>query len=187
MIPDTVPPLVRRLRPPDAPAYRALMLKGYAAHPDAFTATVPERAQLPLSWWAGRLHEAYNPSDLVFGAFFGPQLIGVIGLQFNSRPKTCHKAGVFGLYVDAECTGKGAGRALVDAALAGAAARSGVVLVQLTVTEGNDRARVLYQLAGFQPFGVEPYAVLDESGYKGKIHMWRLLTPIAGRLDPASP
>ena len=46
---------IRRLLPPDATAYRALMLEAYAAHPDAFTSSLDERASLPLSWGQKRL------------------------------------------------------------------------------------------------------------------------------------
>ncbi|MGE5667380.1 MAG: GNAT family N-acetyltransferase, partial [Betaproteobacteria bacterium] len=48
---------VQRLSPQHASSYRALMLEAYAAHPDAFTSTVGERAALPIAWWEARLAE----------------------------------------------------------------------------------------------------------------------------------
>jgi ribosomal protein S18 acetylase RimI-like enzyme len=66
----------------------------------------------------------------------------------------------------------GIGRALVDAALAGAASRDGVEVVQLTVTDSNVAARGLYERCGFAEFGVEPYAIKLGSAYVGKVHMW---------------
>jgi hypothetical protein len=62
-----------------------------------------------------------------------------------------------------------------------------VGLVQLTVTEGNERALRLYRGAGFAAFGVEPCAVRDAAGYKGKVHMWLPLPgfdPDTGRTPP---
>jgi hypothetical protein len=50
--------------------------------------------------------------------------------------------------------------------------RSGVFVVQLTVTDGNDEARGLYEHCGFTAFGVEPYAVGLDGGYVAKVHMW---------------
>jgi ribosomal protein S18 acetylase RimI-like enzyme len=70
---------------------------------------------------------------------------------------------------------KGRGRALVLAALAHARSRDGVMLVQLTVTDGNDSARLLYEDCGFVRFGLEPFAVAVGSTFVSKIHMWRKL------------
>jgi len=174
---------IRRLTPADAPDYRALMLSGYGAHPDAFTATVEERAHLPLAWWEKRL--AADPAaEIVVGAFAGGELVGSVGLRLNERPKTRHQAVLFAMYVRREHTGRGAGAALLRGVLDEAEARSWLTVVHLTVTEGNQRASSLYERAGFAVFGVQPYAVLDEDGYRGKVHMWRPLSRLpqgAGR------
>jgi ribosomal protein S18 acetylase RimI-like enzyme len=69
--------------------------------------------------------------------------------------------------------GYGVARMLVEAALAAARSRAGARIVQLTVTEGNDAARRLYDRFGFVAFGVEPYAVAVRGEYVTKIHMWR--------------
>ncbi|TFW29353.1 GNAT family N-acetyltransferase [Massilia arenosa] len=168
---------IRRLDVADAAAYRSLTLAAFAAHPEAFTSTVEERARVPMSWWEKRLRDGEAP-DVVFGAFEGSELIGTAGLQFSDRFKTRHKATLFGMYVDQAHAGQGAGRALVDACLAYARTR-GVSVVQLTVTEGNTRAYNLYRRSGFRDFGVEPCAVLDDAGYRSKIHMWLPLAQLA--------
>ena len=59
---------LRRLRPDDAPAYRALMLQAYAEQPYAFTSSVAERAGLPLTWWAARLSEGALATEIVLDA-----------------------------------------------------------------------------------------------------------------------
>jgi ribosomal protein S18 acetylase RimI-like enzyme len=57
--------------------------------------------------------------------------------------------------------------------MACARSRIGVMLVQLTVTEGNLAALALYQRKGFMQSGLEPYAVAVGTGFVAKVHMWR--------------
>lgn len=161
-----------RLNPQHAATYRSLMLEAYERHPDAFTSSVQERAALPLSWWEARLSETGAPDEIVFGSFVNGELVGVAGLSFERREKAKHKASLFGMYVRDSCRGMGLGGKLVDAALASARLRTGVLLVQLTVTDGNLAAQALYQRKGFVPFGLEPNAVAVGAGFVDKVHMW---------------
>ena len=68
--------------------------------------------------------------------------------------------------------GRKLGQRLVQAVLDHAAQQPGLLLVQLTVTQGNTAAQSLYERMGFQPFGVEPMAVAVAGGYVNKVHMW---------------
>ncbi len=160
------------LKPSDAARYRALMLEGYELAADAFTSTPEERAAEPESWWVRRIAD---PQSAAFGAFEGNELIGTVTLEFSAKPKTRHKAHVIGMYVSPAFRGSGAGRALLAASIEHAQARPGLLLLTLTVTEGNEVAIGLYKSAGFAPFGTEPMAILTPSGFKGKVHMWRIL------------
>lgn len=162
------------LRPSDAAPYRELMLEAYTLAADAFTSTAEERAAEPEPFWVRRIAD---PSGLgaAIGAFEGDALVGTVALQFSAKPKTRHVAQLIGMYVRPAARGSGAGRALVEAAIAHAQGREGVSVLQLTVTEGNEPAIRLYRAAGFQPFGVEPLAILTPGGYKGKVHMWRAI------------
>lgn len=161
-----------RLTPSHATAYRNLMLEAYAQHPDAFTSSVQERAALPLAWWEARLSDASDANEIVLGSFVNGTLAGVAGLSFEHREKTRHKATLFGMYVQTSCRSKGLGGQLVDQVLARARSRSGVRLIQLTVTDGNRAAQALYEKKGFVPFGLEPYAVAVGTGFVAKVHMW---------------
>jgi GNAT superfamily N-acetyltransferase len=165
-------PNIRRLVPADAEAYRALMLEAYARHPDAFTSSPAERAKLPLTWWQSRLDDGAHVPDLVFGGFERDALAGAVGLSFETREKARHKSTLFGMYVADAYRHRGLGRALVATALAAARAREGVRLMQLTVTDRNADARVLYERCGFVQFGLEPLAVAVGSSYVAKVHMW---------------
>ena len=163
---------VKRLDPSHVAEYRALMLEAFELHPDAFTSSFAERAALPLTWWEGRLNQQPLPAELVLGAFHDRQLAGVAGLSFEPREKTRHKATLFGMYVPSRFRRHGYARELVQAALAQARSRSGVKLVQLTVTDGNHAAQKLYELCGFVPFGLEPFAVAVDDHFVSKVHMW---------------
>ena len=164
---------IRRLVPADASAYRALMLEAYAQHPAAFTSSAEERGALPLQWWASRLAVAPDAATVVLGAFVDDRLAGAAGVEFESRMKARHKATLFGMMVPEAARGRGIGQALVEAALALARARDGVLLVNLTVSEGNDKAQALYERCGFVVFGVEPLAIAVGATFVAKIHMWR--------------
>jgi RimJ/RimL family protein N-acetyltransferase len=163
-------PIVRRLDPQDADAYRALMLEAFARHPDAFTSTAEERASLPRAWWQSRLAPASR--ETLFGAFDGGQLVGTVGLATEPRARTRHKALLFGMYVGPAYRTRGTGGRLVDAVLAHARATPGVELVQLTVTERNAAALDLYRSRGFVEWGLEPRAVTLDGGYAAKRHRW---------------
>lgn len=165
------PMLVTRLLSRDALAYRALMLHAYEAEAEAFTSTAAERAHEPESWWTKRVADP-NERSVVFGAFRGEELVGAVALEFSAKPKTRHKAHLLGMFVTESARGLGAGRALLEAALALAASREETRVVQLTVTQGNEPAQRLYESCGFRSFGVEPLAVLTHAGFKAKVHMW---------------
>ena len=148
------------------------MLGAYEHHPEAFTSSLAERGAMPISFWESRLAAGAEPRELVVGALRDGALVGAAGVEFESREKARHKATLFGMFVLPPFRGGGLGRALVEAALAAARARAGVRIIQLTVTEGNNAARHLYERFGFVAFGVEPYAVAVRGRYVSKIHMW---------------
>jgi RimJ/RimL family protein N-acetyltransferase len=165
---------IRLLQASDAPRYRTLMLEAYELAADAFTSTAQERASEPASFWTRRIADATGLS-LGFGAFDGEDLVGTVALEFSAKPKTRHKALVIGMYVVPAVRGRGAGQALLQAAIAAAEARPGLLRLDLTVTEGNAPAIRLYQAKGFEAFGVEPMAILTPDGFRGKVHMSRAL------------
>ncbi|OED41908.1 GNAT family N-acetyltransferase [Chromatiales bacterium (ex Bugula neritina AB1)] len=164
--------LTRRLGPSDTHQYRAIMLRAYEQHPDAFTSSVVERAAKPPDWWQSRLSPSPTANQVVFGTLTDSLLVGVAGISFETREKVCHKATIFGMYVDPQVRGTGTGSMLLNKLLEQAQSRSSIRVVQLTVTEGNESAEKLYVKAGFRKFGVEPLAVRVQDGYVSKIHMW---------------
>jgi GNAT superfamily N-acetyltransferase len=147
------------------------MLEAYELAADAFTSTAEERAAEPEAFWVKRIAD---PSGLsaAFGAFEDQELIGTVALEFAAKPKTKHKALVIGMYVMPGARSTGAGRALLAAAIEHASAIESLLLLTLTVTEGNAPAINLYRSVGFQEYGIEPMAILTPSGFKGEVLMW---------------
>lgn len=177
---------VRRLGPDDLPAYRALRLRGLAAHPDAFTSSADEEAAKPAESLARRLaHDPSRPQDALFGAFDGAALVGVAGVDVDPRAKTRHKGHVYGMFVDDAHAGRGIGRSLVGRVIAHAT-DAGLRQLVLTVTAGNHAAQRLYERAGFAACGREPQAVVVDGRALDKITMV-LFLPAAHEPRPPRP
>jgi ribosomal protein S18 acetylase RimI-like enzyme len=166
--------VIRRLIPTDAPAYRALRLRGLKAHPEAFTSSHDAEAARPVAASEARL--APDGADIVYGAFVGAALAGVVGISREPREKNRHVAHVFGMYVAQEHGRLGIGRALLQHLIDQARRERGLEQLVLTVTQSNDAARALYESAGFRSFGIEPRAIRVAGRYYDKNHMVRLLT-----------
>ena len=160
--------LIRRLDLDDATAYRALRLRGLLEQPQAFTSSYEEDMSLPMQAAQQRLSSA---TQWFWGAFDDAgQLVGIAGLERESRAKSQHKAQVVGMYVAPEQARAGVGRALLDAVVREAPA-AGIDLLLLTVTEGNAAAVGLYHAAGFRSFGIEPRAIQVDGHFYDKLHM----------------
>lgn len=166
---------IRRLGSADAAQYRALMLRAYEEHPDAFTSSAGERAALPLTWWQERLTDEPSARQFVWGGFRDGALTGAVGLALEEREKTAHKATVFGMYVTPESRRMGAGDRLVQVLVSSAGSRPELRMLVLSVSEGNRGARALYERHGFRVYGVEPLAVRVGETFVAKVLMWREL------------
>jgi RimJ/RimL family protein N-acetyltransferase len=158
---------IRPLTPTDAAAYRAVRLRGLREHPEAFTSSFEEDAQQPLQVAEVRLGSRRTS---FWGAFRGRELHGTVGLEREGRAKVLHRAKVVGMYVVPEATGQGVGARLMHALLS-CARTEGLESLVLTVTEGNEAARRLYERCGFRSFGIEPRAIKVGPIYYAKNHM----------------
>jgi ribosomal protein S18 acetylase RimI-like enzyme len=162
---------VRRLTISDAAAHRALRLRSFRDHQEAFTTSYEELEQQSLADAEKRIVAA---NMKLWGAFEGGKLCGYVGLEREARAKNRHKATLVGMYVVPEAAGSGVGRALVAALLADARA-DGLESIVLTVTEGNEKAVKLYERCGFRSFGIEPHAIKVSGRVYAKNHMVLLL------------
>jgi GNAT superfamily N-acetyltransferase len=163
---------IRRLTRSDATAYRELRLRAFREHPEAFTSDFETEAKKPLAAAEQRLSSA--PESKFWGAFSErPQaiLIGMVGLDRETRVKNRHKATVVGMYVTPEHAKQGIAQGLLTALITEARA-SGVELLVLTFTSVNQHVENLYRRAGFMTFGLEPGAIKVDNHAFDKTHMY---------------
>lgn len=165
---------IRRLGPDDAPSLAALRRQALESDPLAFGSAPGEDRFLAPEAVAAYL--AAEADQAVFGAFQGPDLAGMAGVLRTAGAKRQHRAFIWGMYVVPEARRMGAGRALLEAAVAQARAWPGIVQVHLSVTEAATAARRLYESAGFRVWGREPRALLWEGRFVDEIHLVYELT-----------
>jgi len=143
---------IRQLTSADATAYQELRLFGLQESPSAFGSSYAAEVDRPLHVVVARLDD---PRNHVFGAFAHEgALTGIVTLRREPQGKTYHKAYVYGTYVRPEYRRQGTGRALLEAVIA-RAREVGLRQIQLSVTQANRAAVLLYESCGFVRYGLE--------------------------------
>lgn len=146
---------VRPVNPAEWPTYRDLRLRALLDSPQAFGSTHEAEAPRADAVWADRLAEATSSdTDRVLFALDDGLACGLIWCRLSlEAPVQAH---CYQMWVDPASRGKGAGRALLQAAVAWAAGR-GADRVLLGATAGDTPAMRLYRASGFRPIGgLEP-------------------------------
>lgn len=165
--------LIRRLVPSDATAFQALRLAALSECPSAFGSSYEEECSTPLATIEARL--APDSGRNMFGAFDGPELVGMVGVGREDAPKLRHKAFIRAVYVAPAHRGEGVARLLLEQALACALSMQGLRQISLDVTAGNAPALALYQSLGFVVFGREPRALFADGALHDKLYLARIL------------
>jgi|ERR1700687_4875635 len=160
---------IRRLDVGDLAALQALRREALVRHPLAFLVCVEE--DLLLDPVLGREALTNAKVSAVFGGFVGVRLVGMVGVHRQERRKIQHRAVIWGMYVTAAARRTGIGRALLAAAVEHARTWSGVIQVELSVSEAAIAARRLYESAGFQCWGQEPRALHWEQRFADEYHL----------------
>ena len=145
---------LRRLRPTDLAAYKALRDTLLASDPESFTSDAQgESTKAPSSYLPRLGLDRPEGGHFVLGAWRGRDLIGAIGCERDRRSKVQHIGHVIGMMVRRDERSAGVGRALLDACIAEAGRADGLEMLTLTVTASNPRAVRLYEGAGFVRYG----------------------------------
>jgi ribosomal protein S18 acetylase RimI-like enzyme len=160
---------VRRLGPGDAPALVTLRRAALEAHPLAFGASPEDDPGRSVELARGAL--ARHDREAIFGLFVDAALAGMVGIYRDSAVKARHKAHLWGMYVAADARRRGAGRALLEAAVGQARAWPGIEQVLLGVTEAAPAARRLYEAVGFREWGREPRALRWQGRTVDEFHL----------------
>ena len=171
---------IRQLTPADAAVYRGIRLEGLNRNPEAFGSTFEAEFSKPLAWFFDRLS-----SSQVFGAFRGPEILGIAGFAVRQGEKESHKGLLWGMYVRPEARGAGVARRLVDAVIE--FARDRVELIQLSVVMGNEQARRLYARLGFVEYGIERNSLKHDGRYYDEILMALDLVSASDRDEARMP
>lgn len=160
--------LIRRLLPSDAAAFQALRLASLRECPSAFSSSWEEECDTPLAAIQDNL-----ALRNIFGAFDGDALAGFVGAGREAQLKTRHKAYIRAMYTAPAHRGKGAGRMLMEQAIACASAMEGVTQITLAVTVGKVAALALYESLGFVAYGHELHALCIDGVFYDEIQMVR--------------
>ncbi|HUL34957.1 MAG TPA: GNAT family N-acetyltransferase [Candidatus Eisenbacteria bacterium] len=155
---------LRQLTPSDVDLLREIRLEGLRLSPEAFGSTFEDEEFAPLEKYLGWL-----TNSQVFGAFDGPQLVGIAAFGVFTGRKDAHKGWLRAMYVRPANRRTGVSRLLVQAVLD--AARTRVEQIQLAVVSTNIPAIRLYQSFGFTQYGLEPRALKHHGIYSDEILM----------------
>ena len=172
---------IRQLARDDAAAYQEARLFGLQESPNAFGSSYAAEVDRPLEVVAARLDDVRN---YVCGAFADDgALIGVVTLRREPQGKTDHKAYVYGTYVRPEYRRQGVGRALMEAVIT-RAREVGLRQIELSVTQANEPAVLLYESCGFERYGLERDAFRVGDAFYDVAHMvlWVSERAKAGRM-----
>ncbi len=145
---------VRRLVPADAPAFRTLRLQALKDHPNAFGDDHAEAMARPDDYWRSALEKRMH-----FGGFDGERLVATAHYDRLPGRKLAHRAVIYGVFIAADCRGRGAGLALL-AGLEDHARKAGILQLQLGVGSTNTAALRLYEKSGFKVCGSDPRALI---------------------------
>ena len=159
---------VRRLGVEDADSFMSVRREALNADPLAFSASIDDDFALDADFVRRSLGN--EREQAVFGYFEAGRLRGIVGLVRGSKLKQRHGAVIWGMYVGAGARRRGAGRALLSAAIAQARAW-GVEQIQLSVTDAAPQAKRIYEAAGFTSWGHQPRALGWQGRFVDESHM----------------
>jgi GNAT superfamily N-acetyltransferase len=155
---------IRPLTKSNAEPFRELRLRALREHPEAFLDSYEAELETPVERVAAQL-EAATAENIHLGAFVDGELVGVAHFFRQEGAKLRHRALIGGMYVMPERRGLGIGKALLERCVQHARTLPDLDDLVLWVILGNERAKALYEAAGFEVFCIEPRAFKIDGRY----------------------
>lgn len=144
--------LVRWIKPDEATALYWLRLRALAEDPDAFDQTVEDAEEKGLAPMAELVSSATTGRDLVLVAEDRDQWVGLVIVSRSRRPRSQHRARLWGMWVAPEMRRQGVGSALLSEAVQWCQAQA-VEMVDLWVVTDHHEAIHVYERSGFRICG----------------------------------
>lgn len=153
----------------DAEAFSCLRREVTACDPVGMGLSLDEELTRPIEGFRAQLSGPLP--NAVFGAHVDGELVATAAVSLTSRfASSTHKMLMWGVFTSPRFRRRGLSRAVVQAAIAHAAA-GGVRRINLMVYVPNEAAQGLYRSLGFQVYGTEPEALQLEGRYFDGVHM----------------
>lgn len=130
--------------------YKEIRLDALQKNPESFGRAFEEEKDRSENEWKIKLKDKNRVTLLVFK---GKTVIGVLGILFESSPKTAHLAHIISVYLKKEYRGQGISTQLMNEALNVIKARKKTKKVKLNVTTNQMPAVNLYKKFGFRIIG----------------------------------
>jgi putative acetyltransferase len=161
---------IRRANPKDAAAYARIM-----GEADVY-ANLLQMPYADEESWRQRLTESCAPgkSDLGLVAELDGEVVGSAGLHPVGVAARRRHTMMLGISVAGHAQGKGVGTALMAALCDYADRWAGILRVELTVFEDNQRALALYRKFGFEVEGKHRAYAMRDGSYVDAMFMARL-------------
>lgn len=163
--------MIRRLNKDDLANYYDLRLEMLKLVPTAFGMSYEDEKAKGTTFFSSVLSMEAD-TNVIFGAFLNNQLVGSVGVYSDGRPKSKHKAMIWGMYVQEKARGQGLGKKLIASAIDHAQTRLRAIGVYLAVESTNAAAKSLYIGCGFKVWGTEPAALFVNGVYYDECHMY---------------
>jgi len=157
----------RRLHAGGLKEFRTLRLTALQDHPEAYGTAYEEESGQDLSWFGRYLQ---GPPGGACGCWLDTELVGIVCIFVQDRPKLRHAGLLASVYVDPAHRGTGAAGVLISGAIK-AARDDGLRVLHLSVTVGNAPALALYEGLGFRRTGIHPRGLRIDGVFYDEIHM----------------
>jgi len=146
---------IQKLQPSNAEELYRLRHQALVEEPFAFLSSPEDDLARTPAEVKARLAVAPDQA-VIFGAFDGENLVGMVGLTRDRPIKALHRACIWGVFVKKSHRRMGIGSKLLAATVDHARQIDGLASVYLSVSEKTPGAKRLYESSGFIVWGVEP-------------------------------